>query len=110
MKQAFQIHARDNVATLLEAVEAGETVRVVGAHAGTVRVREAIEGEHKVALAEIAEGAPVLKFGTRIGTALRAIGEGEWVHLHNLRSDYDERSGGFDPSTGVPEDTHDAYV
>src|SRR5690606_15764332 len=39
---------------------------------------------HKVAIAPIAEGEPVLKYGQIIGYATRAIRPGEHVHLHNL--------------------------
>lgn len=41
---------------------------------------------HKFALAEIAEGAEIVEYGVRIGIATRAIGVGEHVHVHNVRS------------------------
>jgi len=37
-----------------------------------------------------------------IGIATRRIEPGEWVHLHNCRSQLDERSGSFDVQTGAP--------
>ena len=36
----------------------------------------------------IAAGEKVLKYGAPIGSATRDIGQGEHVHLHNMRSDY----------------------
>jgi hypothetical protein len=66
--------------------------------------RENIELGHKVALAAIPEGAPIVKFGIAIGIAMRPIEPGEWVHLHNCRSQLDERSGHFDVHTGEPGD------
>ena len=41
---------------------------------------------HKLAVRDIAEGEPVIKYGYPIGVASRAIKKGEWVHSHNLRS------------------------
>jgi altronate dehydratase len=43
---------------------------------------------HKLALAPVAAGEKVVKYGSPIGSATRDIQPGEYVHLHNLRSDY----------------------
>ena len=40
---------------------------------------------HKVALNDIAEGAPVRKYGQVIGAATAPIAKGDHVHTHNLR-------------------------
>jgi altronate dehydratase small subunit len=102
---AFQVHASDNVATLLGEVAAGASLQIVGpAGRYDLTAREKIELGHKVALVAIAEGAPITKFGIIIGVAMRAIESGEWVHLHNCRSQLDERSGHFDVHTGEPGD------
>src|SRR5438309_7172648 len=39
---------------------------------------------HKVALSEIADGAPVRKYGQVIGFAKGRVAPGEHVHTHNL--------------------------
>ncbi len=77
------ISDRDNVATALEPLSAGQTIDVVG---GTVVVREAIANGHKVALARIALGEPVLKYGNPIGTATADIAAGDHVHVNNVAS------------------------
>lgn len=101
----FRVHAEDNVATLLAAAGPGP-VPVRGAPAGTtVVLRERIGEGHKVALADIAAGEPVRKYGAAIGVASADIAAGEWVHLHNCRSAYDERSGSLDRDSGAPTDT-----
>lgn len=100
MTTAFRIHPDDNVATLLG--DADATVTIVGG--GAVALNEAVAHGHKVALADIAPGAPVVKFGIAIGTASVAIRAGDWVHLHNCASAFDERSGGFDGVTGASKD------
>ncbi len=105
MPSAFQVHASDNVATLLGEAAEGASLTVVGP-AGTseIAAREEIAMGHKVALAAIAEGGTITKFGVLIGTAIRRIEPGAWVHLHNCRSQLDERSGSFDLHTGAPGD------
>jgi hypothetical protein len=100
---AFQVHASDNVTTLLGEAAAGATLEIIGpAQPPHLAVRETIALGHKVALAAIPEGAPITKFGVVIGIAVRPIKPGEWVHLHNCRSQLDERSGHFDVHTGEP--------
>lgn len=100
ISDAFRIHPDDNVATLLG--DADEAVMIVGG--GEVALRELVALGHKVALADIAEGAAVVKFGIPIGTASMSIRAGDWVHLHNCASRFDERSGGFDVATGAAKD------
>lgn len=100
---AFQVHATDNVATLLDEAAAGQTLSLVGpARSVNLTATEAIALGHKVAVVPIFDGAPVVKFGVVIGIAMRPIAPGEWVHLHNCRSQLDERSGHFDLRTGEP--------
>ena len=43
---------------------------------------------HKAAVAAIAAGEKIVKYGCPIGSALRAIRVGEHVHTHNIKSDY----------------------
>ncbi|MFZ4814801.1 MAG: UxaA family hydrolase [Phototrophicaceae bacterium] len=104
-KTCFQIHPTDNVAVLLEDAAAGETVTVIGETTASVTLHEPIVYGHKVALKAIAAGDPVMKYGIRIGTATVDIQPGQTVHLHNCASDFDERSGQFDPHTGAAIDT-----
>jgi len=107
--RCFQIQASDNVATLIDDAVAG-AVQISGAGRGDVVALEAISRGHKVALADIAPNEAVVKFGVRIGHATQFIKRGAWVHLHNLASDLDERSGTLDIHSGAPTDTASAYV
>ena len=86
--QALVLHAHDNVATALRALDAGSQVRVHGAEAADTRVtlREPMALCHKFALRAIARGEVVVKYGEAIGRATRAIEVGEHVHTHNLVS------------------------
>ena len=105
MSRAFRIHADDNVATLLADAKPGPVELRGATHVDSVAVAEPVALGHKVALRPIAEGEDVIKFGVTIGIASRPIAEGEWVHLHNCRSRFDERSGDFDAVTGEAKDT-----
>jgi altronate dehydratase small subunit len=106
MKKCFRIHESDNVATLVdEGVEAGEDLELVGSLMGDViRCVEPIALGHKIALSEIADGEPIVKYGVVIGIADQNILRGTWVHLHNCRSRLDHRSGTLDPHTGFSQD------
>lgn len=105
MKQiAFQIHKTDNVATALAQLSAG-TVELTGETDCTcVQALENIADGHKIAVRQIKEGEPILKYGIPIGTATKDIKKGSWVHLHCMRSNYDERSSHLDLHTGAPID------
>lgn len=51
---------------------------------GAVTLRETLPAGHKVALTAIAEGQPIVKYGTAIGYASRDIQAGDWVHVQNV--------------------------
>jgi hypothetical protein len=104
MSHAFQIQPQDNVATMIDDVESGG-VEISGAARGEISVCEKISHGHKIAVRDIAANEAVVKFGVRIGHATRAISRGAWVHLHNLASDLDARSGTLDVHSGAPTDT-----
>ncbi|AHE55143.1 UxaA family hydrolase [Sphingomonas sanxanigenens] len=104
MTIAFRIHAADNVATMLDDAAAGDTVALRGDAGEAISALEAIAHGHKIALAAVAAGDAVVKFGIPIGRASTAIAAGSWVHLHNCKSGFDERSGGFDAVTGAAKD------
>ena len=108
ISRAFQIHANDNVATLLD--DANGEIQILGAQPEKIQLLEKISRGHTVALQEFTAGEAVVKFGVRIGHATKPIARGEWVHLHNLASDLDERSGTLDLHSGAPTDTAPAYV
>ena len=55
-----------------------------GAPAGGVTAGERIPRGHKMAIASIAEGEPVKKFGQIIGFASKLIPPGAWIHEHNV--------------------------
>lgn len=107
--RCFQIHVNDNVATLIDDAAAGPA-QIMGAAEGEIVVKDKVERGHKIALRDLAPNEAILKFGVRIGHATAPIARGAWVHLHNLASDLDERSGTLDLHSGAPTDTAAAYA
>jgi altronate dehydratase small subunit len=83
--RAIVMKPADNVATVVEAVEAGDSV-AAGGDGIAIRVVEKIPFGHKFALRAIAKGQPVVKYGETIGLATRDILPGQHVHVHNLES------------------------
>ncbi|HEY7090929.1 MAG TPA: UxaA family hydrolase [Tepidisphaeraceae bacterium] len=100
----FKINSADNVATMLDDAGGGD-VRIVGEDDKIVALLEPVKLGHKIAIRDIASGQRVTKFGVRIGHASRDIKAGQWVHLHNVTSDFDERSQTLDLHTGAATDT-----
>lgn len=104
----FQIDPRDDVAAALRDIESGETLSGVTA-------RQAIPSGHKIALHDVREGQPVIKFGFPIGRATCDIAVGDHVHTHNVATslrgseayDYAPR---FDPAPAAAMPTFDGYV
>jgi hypothetical protein len=106
MPRAFCIHVEDNVATLLDDAPQPGVARILG----TARVNEVASLEpimlgHKIAICDMPAGQPVVKFGVTIGRASRDIRAGQWVHLHNCESTFDQRSQTLDLHTGAATDT-----
>lgn len=96
----FLITPEDSVVTLLTEGRAGEERAVVGA-SERLRLAEDVPAWHKAARRAIRTGEAVIKYGVSIGRATRDIAPGEWVHLHNMASFVDEKSGTLDLRSGV---------
>lgn len=101
MTKLIRINPRDNVAVALHPVAAGETLLVGG---GAVTAAEDIPQGHKIALAGIAEGQPVVKYGYPIGHATADIAAGAWVHTHNMRTNLSgEEEYSYEPKVPAVE-------
>ena len=84
-RRAIVIDGRDNVATAVDHLAAGETMETVAdGLCSTVVLRTDIPFGHKYALEPIPAGGPVIKYGEIIGVASAAISPGEHVHVHNV--------------------------
>ncbi len=83
MLSFVKIHPADNVAVATADVLSGVVVPVAD---DTLSTREAIPKGHKVALHDVALGAPIIKYGHVLGHATHPISRGAWVHTHNLKT------------------------
>jgi altronate dehydratase len=97
---AIAISEQDNVATALEALEAGRVLEIAGQR---ITVATAIPRGHKIALRSIGSGEAVIKYGSPIGTATAAIAPGMHVHTHNVESarGRGDRAGGAGLQAGL---------
>jgi galactarate dehydratase len=77
----IQVHPQDNVAIILNQA---------GLSAGTcfdsgLTLIEDVPEAHKIALADIEAGSPILRYGAVIGYAERLIAKGSWVNEERMR-------------------------
>ncbi|MEE8275684.1 MAG: flagellar biosynthesis protein FlgA [Alphaproteobacteria bacterium] len=87
----FLVHDADDTVgvVVVEGVEAGQSLEgwlIATDVTVSVEARDTIPLGHKIALADIAAGDTVLKYGHDIGRAGGAIGAGHHVHTHNLKT------------------------
>ena len=94
--RTLRLHPSDTVEVAIDAIPAGTV-------AAGVQVRQRIPAGHKVAVAAMPAGAPVLKFGEVIGFAAAPIEPGDWVHTHNVGLHDFARDYRF-AEAAVPED------
>ena len=78
-KNSVKINEPDNVAVALEPIAKGDIIF-------GVQSLETIPAGHKMALADIAQGTRVIKYGSPIGNATVQIKQGQHVHSHNLKT------------------------
>jgi altronate hydrolase len=75
--RTLRLHLADNVIVAIDEIDAGAVVE------GVTAIRRVPRG-HKMAIASVAPGEPVKKFGQIIGFASQQIDPGQWVHEHNV--------------------------
>jgi altronate dehydratase len=75
----------DNIAVAARNLAAGTRVHVAGHE---IKLQSSVNTGHKFAVRPIKAGETVVKYGAPIGSASADIAAGEYVHIHNLQSDY----------------------
>lgn len=89
VKEAIVMDPGDNVATVVEDVEAGTSVPIfIKGEKKEMEVKQKIPFGHKFAISKISKGDRVVKYAEVIGIATQPIEEGEHVHVHNVESVY----------------------
>lgn len=94
----LQLRPGDDVGVAVRPLRAGEVIRLNGSE---LRLAGDVPAGHKIALHDVKEGQPVLKYGQTIGFASRAVAAGDHVHSHNL--EVRPLSTQIEYSTAVPE-------
>ncbi|MDE2052792.1 MAG: UxaA family hydrolase [Gammaproteobacteria bacterium] len=79
------LNAEDNVVVCRRDVRAGERLVVDG---DVLVARSDVTLGHKIARRPIHPGEHVVKYGMSIGSSTSEIQAGDWVHLHNMKSNY----------------------
>lgn len=83
-KSSFlKINPADSVVVCLEPIAAGTTINVDGKDITLLRDTPA---GHKVLIADVAEGADIIKYGYPIGHAMTDLKAGEWINEENLKT------------------------
>lgn len=75
----------DNIAVARLEIAEGTALQVAGR---SVTLQRAMGFGHKIALRDIAAGERIVKYGAPIGSATTAIALGDYVHSHNVASNY----------------------
>lgn len=102
----YQVSAQDNVATALGDIPAGSVSVTgdIGPQGKNIEALQEIPYGHKIALRDIKPGEFIIKYGVKIAVATQDIPKGAWVHLHNVRSEYDMTSAKMDTKTMILSD------
>ena len=86
-RKAVVLNSKDNVATALTDLQAGEVVEMeVDKGAISVTLVDSIPFGHKFSLTNIKLDLPIMKCGEIIGKATADIKPGQHVHVHNVAS------------------------
>lgn len=84
-RDTILLHPDDNVVVACSDIARAEQLLIDGE---AVEAGDAVTLGHKLARRDIGIGERVIKYGIPIGSATAAIARGEWVHMHNMKSDY----------------------
>lgn len=83
MKAFLKVNPADNVVVALRSFSSGEIIRVDNKD---IVILEKIERGHKIATETIHVNENIIKYGNPIGHAIEEISQGEWVHVHNTKT------------------------
>jgi hypothetical protein len=85
MSAVIRLDRRDNVAVAARPLVAGEAIEIDDI---SLTVPQPIALGHKIALVALRADDKVFKFGMPIGSMTANAAAGDWVHIHNMQSNY----------------------
>ncbi len=80
------IDSLDNVVTTLEYMSKGDIIKAIGLKDNLCATSD-VEKGHKVSISNIQIGEDIIKYGKKIGIAVKRISPGDLVHIHNIKSE-----------------------
>jgi (2R)-sulfolactate sulfo-lyase subunit alpha len=90
MKHGILLHEnKDDVGVAVTDLKKGSSIGALtleGKNVGTVKLLDNVPLGHKVAMRDLANEKPVIKYGRPVGKAVKAIKRGAWVHTHNVKT------------------------
>jgi altronate hydrolase len=107
----ISLHADDNVCVVIRTLTAGTKIAIGGV---SFTLERPVGIGHKLAIAPIAKGEQVKKYGQTIGYTTEPIEVGDLVHLHNLsngdfQKDYASATEIPPPPTPITDRTFQGY-
>jgi altronate dehydratase len=87
-KKFIIMNPKDNCATSLENILKDSEIEINNT---ILKLNQNIPLGHKFALLNIKKGELIKKYGEIIGVATQDIKEGDWIHIHNVKSHYLEK-------------------
>lgn len=95
---AIHLHPKDNIAVARVPLSPRQVIKVDGR---AITLRQFIPAGHKVALAPVAPGAMIVRYGQAMGRAVQSIEAGDHVHTHNVG--FEELAFSYEfPSSEIP--------
>ncbi|MDD7305694.1 MAG: altronate dehydratase family protein [Peptoniphilaceae bacterium] len=81
MKSFLKINDKDNVAIAIKDIKKGTNIIDYN-----VELVDDIKKGHKFAIRDIKKSEDIIKYGLPIGHAIKDIKKGQWVHVHNTKT------------------------
>ena len=79
---AIRLHSADNVVVARTDIQTGASLEGYN-----IVARNLVPADYKIAIRDIDEGEPVLKYNTTIGFASEFASAGTMMHSHNIHGD-----------------------
>jgi altronate dehydratase small subunit len=84
---AIALHAKDNVATAVQDLKAGQEAIVrLDRELSSITIQENIPYGHKFTVRDVLSGQDIIKYGEVMGRATADIGAGCHAHVQNIES------------------------
>lgn len=83
--QVLLLHPSDNVLICVQSLAVGQQIDIEGE---PYLIAQNLAVGHKIARYDMPAGEKIRRYGAPVGSLSQPVKAGEWVHMHNLQSDY----------------------